>query len=1086
MALRVGSESENESDLKPRTGSTLSSNSTGSRPVSYNGGSSSSSSTKPASTTSSTRAGNGGASSSTSGTGSRLRQAEQRGGFFNPNGDKPGGARPVNTSSTPTPAKSVAPRGLRNSEEAGAGEPNKDEDDDRVGQGYTGDTETSNSTGKRRFKYKKQVIVGGTGAGAIIGIIFGISTVTQGPMEFVHFEQLMEKFHFSSQQDAQDSRLMKTIRYLRDPSKPQNTRMGIVGNAIANKLESKIHDATGLSPKYDKTTGKFLGYEVDREHSNFKELNTNQTKEFLATEFGVDPTSIEISASASDKQTISFNPESTKSRLNTVGQYRAQTKFSRGLLREAGLWKVATVPGSRVLGTRANWTFHPVQKLDATIQANALEAGKKGIDKLKEQFRKQQVEYYTDGVKPASITGEDKSAKDTNGKPVNPQNTQGAQEVADGTGEIAKEASEAADSLNNGDGKGTSTFAEKLTPGKIAGGAAGVAGLLCMIQGMNDYVNSAKFEKAILPMMEMASNIMSLGSQVQAGMDITTLQLGFFKEFLDSTDDSGKTTSTWNQARSIQAELGQPLTGPDLAKEAQVFTGTVFDALQIPGLDSVCSALSSPIGIVVQAIAAPASTLLGVASSPLVSQAMKSAAGWLAGAPVNPLASGADFGNFVNYGAKLSANDMFASVGGVALNAADAVAIKDTNNSLDQQEFDQKSLAYRLFNTEDSRTLAAHLIDDQGTKNATQTMATLASGFGSIFENVAKIPGSLISSHASAATDSSYDYHGVKTIGFTPAELTDSQFDNPFQNACYVVGCPDSNIPGIFSDPAKASHYEDLAQKCFGVGIANDGSGWNINSKTKALNMYDSSSYPSDECADTSNSEWTRVRFWLLDTNALESYDCYTGTSDTSDQSCADIGFDQTGGGGGDSSSRADGKLPTGSAQDLAEQLRPYISKGDIKCNGGEGADCSDIQNTAKGTSIRSGSCQVDALNAGLLGMLLELVRMGHTFVISALCSDHSTVDGPREHNGGRAVDFNYIDGVFMGPSADAPWDSQKIAAGKKLDQDIASFMPKSTEFGQVGAGNGQTQCHPTFDFQNDFPTYPDACHHQHVAVEIQ
>jgi hypothetical protein len=44
------------------------------------------------------------------------------------------------------------------------------------------------------------------------------------------------------------------------------------------------------------------------------------------------------------------------------------------------------------------------------------------------------------------------------------------------------------------------------------------------------------------------------------------------------------------------------------------------------------------------------------------------------------------------------------------------------------------------------------------------------------------------------------------------------------------------------------------------------------------------------------------------------------------------------------------------------------------------------------------------------------------------------------------------------------------------LDQDVASFMPKSTGFGQV-------QCHPTFDFLSSFVTFSDACHHQHIQV---
>jgi hypothetical protein len=93
---------------------------------------------------------------------------------------------------------------------------------------------------------------------------------------------------------------------------------------------------------------------------------------------------------------------------------------------------------------------------------------------------------------------------------------------------------------------------------------------------------------------------------------------------------------------------------------------------------------------------------------------------------------------------------------------------------------------------------------------------------------------------------------------------------------------------------------------------------------------------------------------------------------------------------------------------------------------------------------------------------------------LSAICSDHGSNPASLHHQG-KAADFNVIDGVFMGPN-DTPWTGNKITAGKKLDQDVASFMPKSTGFGQV-------QCHPTFDFLSSFVTFSDACHHQHIQV---
>lgn len=183
---------------------------------------------------------------------------------------------------------------------------------------------------------------------------------------------------------------------------------------------------------------------------------------------------------------------------------------------------------------------------------------------------------------------------------------------------------------------------------------------------------------------------------------------------------------------------------------------------------------------------------------------------------------------------------------------------------------------------------------------------------------------------------------------------------------------------------------------------------------------------------------------------------------------------DSNGGGG-----NPGGSLPTGTSRQLAQKLVPYVNNGTIQCKSPTGRDinCSDITNSAKGVSIKGGvGCDVNALSPGLLGMLLQLVNMGHSFTLSALCSDHSNTGtaGPG-HSTGQAADFNTIDGVFMGPD-DVPWSAAKIQAGENLDQDIASFMPKSTGFGQI-------QCHPVFDFLSGFVTFNDTCHHQHVQV---
>ena len=186
---------------------------------------------------------------------------------------------------------------------------------------------------------------------------------------------------------------------------------------------------------------------------------------------------------------------------------------------------------------------------------------------------------------------------------------------------------------------------------------------------------------------------------------------------------------------------------------------------------------------------------------------------------------------------------------------------------------------------------------------------------------------------------------------------------------------------------------------------------------------------------------------------------------------------------GGKSSGSADsgstensGSLPSGSAQDLAKQLQPFIQQGKIKCGtaaGGTGpADCLDIQNTAKGEAI-GGNCKSKGLTPHLLGLILGLVKdKGWTLGISAICSNHHPEgDGPYAgHSYGSTADFSIENGA-SGAAA---------ASNEKFVNDVADLLSASGgSFGQVG------KCHAIYASQKNskFTTFDDACNHQHVRA---
>ena len=1001
---------------------------------------------------------------------SALRDAEN-------GGDNPqGGGNTARPHLRDVPAR-AADRAATESAAGQAGE--SDDTDDKVGKGYNRGKPDDDKKGKSKGKFKitrKQALIGG-GAGAIISLVMAFfGAISSGPLEFVHIAQLLDKIGFSSQQDAEDSRLMKIARYINEPSKPQNTRLGFVGTAVANKLDAKISDATGVTSEFD-SVGQFQGYLVDRNNDKFKGESLDEVKAQIASDYSIDQSAIHVTLGSSGLE-IRFNPD--PGGFNTVKRYLSQTRTARTLLGETGLSKVSAYAGARVLTTRASWSFHPIKVLDSNIQAAALRAGQKGVQKLKDQFASDESTYVEGGTitKPGGSASAESGGTDSSGKPLPPDQT--STQNKDGVDSV--QADTANEDPNNPQ---TVDDASGHIKAKIAAGGSSLIGVICVLDSINHTVNNERQAKVVLPMMKMAGQYISLGSQVQSGQDISALQAGFFKDQLDATKN-GSIVSIWNQAQSIEAEQGQPQSGPDLPKQAQVFTGGgPFDFISsIPAVGTACGILGSSLVQVFSIVTGPINYLV---SSAVIGEVAGFMANWLSGAPISPVAAGADLGNYLAYGSRAAGNQQYAAAGGTEMSTSDETTLKNTTASLDNADFQSKSIAYRIFNPDDSQTLASHLIDNYGSGGLVQTVATMVRNFGGIFASALRAPATLLSSVVHAAP-APYDYNGMKKVGFTAAELGDHTYDNPFDNACYVAGggCKLSNghtvTTGIL-DGSNGSTYIDRAQKCFAVNITGSStSGWTTDSNTTAVNFLDTT-YQSANCKDSST-DWLRVRFWLLDTATIEGYDCYAGDSTTADQSCTDIGF-QSQTAGTPAITGAPGTLPTGSAKDLATQLEPYLGN-KIQCNTSEGSKCSDIENTANGVSIKGGlGCQVDGLDPALLGMLLELVNMGHTFVLSALCSDHSN-DGLGGHAGGKAADFNYIDGVFMGAGEDQngtiPWTAQgsvgqqKIDVDQKLLQDVTSFMPKSTGF-------GQQECRPAFPFLSGFGDFPDACHHQHIQV---
>jgi hypothetical protein len=415
---------------------------------------------------------------------------------------------------------------------------------------------------------------------------------------------------------------------------------------------------------------------------------------------------------------------------------------------------------------------------------------------------------------------------------------------------------------------------------------------------------------------------------------------------------------------------------------------------------------------------------------------MKKMADWLLPNPFGVNMSGGRTFDMLAAGASVSGHDSCDQIGCKDVPTQVAANIIDEQMAEDRADFQSKPIFARMFDASNDNSLVTRVamsIPANARTSATNSVATLMRNpIGSLPHYL----GSLLSQpRVFAASDKAADPFGVGTVAFPKDEIP----EDPEQY--WDDHCSDNASQAYQNDAEAASHN------------------WN----------QDAADHP-DPNTGMPTHTFTNACALIKHTvgNVGAKYDTDLLTSD--EQKTLQTQTVSSG-----STNGTTGSLPKGNAKDLATELKKYVDNGKVKCLS---SGCPDIAHTASGQSIKGGEgCLVDALRPELVGMLLQLAQMGHSFVLSALCSDHHN-DGIKEHSGGAAADFNTIDGVFMGPD-NVAWDTQKVTVGKKLDADVASFMPKQTEF-------LQQQCHPKFDFLNGFggsKILSDPCHHQHISV---
>lgn len=737
---------------------------------------------------------------------------------------------------------------------------------------------------KLKFKISgKQAATAGGVTSLLVGGSFGVLTIVSGPLQFIHIAKLLNRFHFASVENNGNSRMLKVYKYSKNLKNGtfENTRLGAVGNRVAGKIDASLAEI-GLKKEYTGTLASYDGMTLDaikfsenaENGADFKRIGPEEFVAKFKEKFNIDITPIN-DANGNPSGSFKIPPE------EGMFAYFKNRSVNKMVVAETGTDGVGGVISSRIMGKRDGVTWHPIKRADNYLTGKIDEAFTRWLAKMKERIK--------NGSDNLDVTATGEKTTDANGKPIeNPTNADGAAAVDS----AAKDASQAVDSGSTSSEGILANFTHSPV-GKLSMGGVALVGLVCAAHGLAMAADALKHDFVILPLIRTGMQAISLGNQVMSGQDLDMTQLGYFAKELNDPN-----SGSWAAAKSIQAENGQPQTGPDIPDEANiknVQNGTAFSQLlnKIPGIGVVCDAVGSPIGQAVSfavSLTTPIATIIttGLMQTQQAKDALAGIVKWLAGSPIPSFVLGPTYGNYINYGARLASNNTKAALGGVKLTPGQSAELKNFQNQQTMDTIASESFFQRIFDPVSPDSVVAKAIDVAPT-SVSQGVAMMTAKLTNPFSMIGGRFWGTFTQKVSAEASATYDY-GFPEVGYSLSDMNNSTYDNPYDNGKAAVAT--LNIPCVINGQPNhpcGQDYINEAQHCYGVLMSPDG---NIDSglsyKLDVLAKgYDDHTQYGLYCSDPST-VWSQIRFYIMDLKTTESMDCYYGTP----QSCNSVGFD--------------------------------------------------------------------------------------------------------------------------------------------------------------------------------------------------
>jgi lysophospholipase L1-like esterase len=728
-------------------------------------------------------------------------------------------------------------------EDYGAGESTDDEQEDLYN--------PSKGTTKGKFRLTPLQKKGGI-AGIFISLILAlITTINMGPLQFIHLSKLLQRFHFSDQEDLKTSRMRKMYRYLRGNG-VEDTKLGHFSNRYAIKVEKRMK-SNGFELGYNRQ-GNLSTITIDSNKARGSPIGGElPNKDNKMWKHFSDIDGVRRVEKLSDgKWKVTLDPPGTK--------VRAKEDILKMMVRASGTEsKTLVAIQARLLRIRGGVIkWHPIANLQQRAATKTDDILRQLASYAKGEFTKKKL----------SATGE------------KTQDADGNETSSPKADELAGDANGLIDDANNNPSK---LKARLKTGGKVTGLAGILTGILCIVDAVSDNVDEINKLNILEPVMRYGMFFISTGDQIMSGQDVDMEALGQLnKVFHDDT------TGSFTNSKSIQTNLGEDPKGAGLPKDAAInkddsLVSEVLD--KVPGLGPVCSTAGqwtvtaidiaitagTPGGALVQLIGVGAMEGIMRIFQDEIGGAFEALVNLIAGEPLDPTKyKGGQFGAIVDAGAFLGANESALASGGRPLTKAETASLSDVVSSNIAMENKNKSIFDKYFDVYDPDSAIAGAIDSQNPdmgKNIAKTPQKL-------FGFIKSIPNNLLNKK-SYATASVYDY-GLPKIGFSVNERDDTQLENPRENATearkILLSSEGDKYKGYFMD-------------CYGIAVNDD---LTITNEQANITQYQGEEglvkkHKEGKCGEDNDLKMKRIRMAIFDTKTMAEALCLEGDDEACD-----------------------------------------------------------------------------------------------------------------------------------------------------------------------------------------------------------